>query len=90
MTSISYQRETNDWRSFTFTRDGVPYTGAWSYQIVAKGARPVGSWLSAVVLNGQRGIDVKNLAAGYYWVFFRIDGQAPYAPELDPVDLVIK
>lgn len=99
MTAIAYQRETNDWRGFTLRRFDefalpipryVDYTGAWSYQIVAKGARPTGAWLGAVTLNGQKGIDIKNLTPGYYWLFFRIDGQAPYVPELDPIDLVIK
>jgi len=88
---IPYQRETDDWRGFTITNQttGLPAAN-WSYQIVSKGARPAGSWLSAVVNGGQKGVDIQGLTAGYYWVFFRIEGQAPYAPVLDPVDLVIK
>ena len=90
MTQIEYQRETDDWRGFTLALRGAAYTGSWSYQIVARGARPIGTWLSSVTLNGEKGIDIQGLAAGYYWVFFRPDGQAPYAPILGPVDLVMK
>jgi len=91
VTVIAYQRETDDWRGFTVTNQttGQLATG-WSYQIVARGARPTGSWLSAVVNGTQKGIDIQGLSAGYYSVFFRIEGQAPYAPVLDPVELVIK
>lgn len=98
MTALSYQRETSDWRGLVFreldTSVDPPvrkiYTGSWSYQIVAKGARPVGTWLSAVTRGVAKGIDIVGLAAGYYWVFVRVEGQSPYAPKLDPIDLVIK
>lgn len=98
MTAVSYQRETDDWRGFTLTQLDtsvqppvpVAYAGAWSYQIVARGARPTGSWLSAVTRGTAKGIDIQNLPAGYYSVFFRIDIGAPYAPVLDPIDLVMK
>ena len=90
MTQVVYQRETDDWRGFSLTQDGQPYAGAWSYQIVAKGTRPTGSWQSAVTRGLAKGVDIQNLSAGYYSIFFRIEIGAPYAPVLDPIDLVIK
>jgi hypothetical protein len=86
---VAYQRETDDWRGFTLTNQGSAYAGSWSYQITARGSRPIGTWLSAVTLNSRKGIDIQGLAAGRYWVWFRIEGQSPYAPILDPVDLFI-
>ena len=86
---LVFQRETDDWVKWPVTQNGVPYTGAWSYQIVAHGARPTGSWITAVVNGADKGINIEALTAGYYWVFIRIDGQAPYIPVLDPEDLII-
>ncbi len=90
MTQIAFQRETDDFRALTVTHQGSAYTGSWSYQIVPNGSRPTGSWSSAVTNGADKGIDVQGLTVGYYWVFIRIEGQAPYAPVLDPIDLVIK
>ena len=97
MTVVAYQRETNDWRSFTLnqynstTSAWEAYTGAWSYQIVARGSRPTGTWISAVVVGGFKGINILGLTVGHYWIFFRIDGQAGgYIPVLDPVELVMQ
>jgi hypothetical protein len=90
VTQVVYQRETDDWRGFAIIQDGQPYAGAWSYQIVAKGARPSGSWQSAVTRGVAKGVDIQNLAAGYYSLFIRVDIGAPYAPVLDPIDLVMK
>jgi hypothetical protein len=87
--TIYVQRETDDWVGKTLTQDGVTYTGAWSYQIVAYGSRPTGSWTSAVVSAGNKGINLESLAAGNYWVFYRIDGQGSYTPVLDPEVLVV-
>jgi hypothetical protein len=88
--AVIYQRETDDWRAIDVALNGNAYTGGWSYQIVTYGSRPTGSWTSAVVLSGAKGIDIQGLTVGSYQVFLRIDGQTPYAPVLDPIDLVIE
>jgi hypothetical protein len=88
--TIYVQRETDDWVKKTIYLDGVVYTGAWSYQIVAYYARPTGSWVTAVVSGGNKGINIEGLSAGNYWVFYRIDGQGSYVPVLDPEVLVVQ
>ena len=97
MTAISYQRETDDWRGFVhkqynFTLEvWEDYTGTWSYQITARGSRSQpGGWLPSVPLGGAEGVDIGPLAAGYYWIWFRLNGQGAYVPVLDPVELSIK
>jgi hypothetical protein len=84
------ERETDDWLYIPITQNGVAYTGAWSYQIVAFDARPVGSWLTAVPNGGLKGIDVQGLAVGSYDVFIRIDGQGNYAPVFKTDPLVVQ
>ena len=85
---IVVRHETDDWIKKTHYQQGQAYTGAWSYQIVTYGASPTGSWTSAIVNGTDKGFNVENLAAGYYWVFYRIDGQAPYNPILNPEILI--
>lgn len=87
---LSFQRETDDWAEIPVTQNSVDYTGSWSYQITAYGNRPTGAWLSAVTNSGKKGIDIQGMSAGYYWLWIRIDGQSPYAPVLDPEDLIIE
>jgi hypothetical protein len=93
---IRYPRETDDWRGFTHrqynyeTSMWEAYTGVWSYQIVPHHTRPTGTWLAAVTLGTQKGIDIAGLTVGYHWVFFRIDGQGSYTPVLGPVELVME
>lgn len=87
---LVFQRETDDWIKWPVTQDGVEYTGNWSYQIVPYGTRPTGTWLTAVPQAGNKGINVENLASGYYNVFIRIDGQGAYAPVLNPKPLIIQ
>ena len=94
--TISYQRETDDWLGYTLnqynpaTATFDTYTGNWSYQIVARGLRPTGTWQPAITLGSQKGIDINSLPAGYHQVFIRIDGQGAYVPVLDPIDLIIQ
>ena len=83
------QRETDDWVKWPVTQNGAAYTGAWSYQIVAYGARPTGTWLTAVVNGADKGVDIQGLTAGYYSIFVRIDGQGAYVPVLNPKSLII-
>jgi len=87
--TIEVQRETVDWVKKTHYQNGVTYTGSWSYQIVPFRSRPTGSWVNAVVNGSDKGIDVSGLSANYYWVFYRIDGVAPYIPVEDPEVLVV-
>jgi hypothetical protein len=87
--ALSFQRETDDWAYIPVTQNGVAYTGSWSYQITAYGARPTGSWLTAVVNSGSKGIDIQGMSKGFYWLWIRIDGQGVYVPVLDPIDLEI-
>lgn len=88
--TIYVQRETDDWVKKTHYQDGVAYTGAWSYQIVAYKARPTGTWVTAVVNGSNKGLDVQGMTAGNYWVFYRIDGQGAYTPVIDPEILVVQ
>lgn len=90
-----YQRETVDWRALDVLRTPpgqptAPYAGDWSYQIVPYGSRPTGSYTAAVELNGVKGVNISGLSAGTYWVFIRIDGQTPYVPIQNPLDLIIE
>lgn len=93
---IAYPRETDDWRGFTLRQYNYDtalwetYAGGWSYQIVPHHTRPIGTWLTAVVLGGHKGIDIQALTVGYHWIFFRIDGLSGYAPVLGPVELVME
>lgn len=89
MAQVTFQRETYDWAPLTITRAGEPYTGTWEYQIVPYGSRPTGSWSSAVLNNGVRGVNIQGLPVGTYRVFYRITGVNPYQPVPDPVELVI-
>lgn len=89
--TLSLQRATDDWAEIPVTLKGEPYTGAWSYQITGygNGAQPTGTWLTAVVNGGAKGVDIQGMSPGYYWVWIRIDGQGVYTPVLDPEDLEI-
>jgi hypothetical protein len=86
----TFQRETDDWAEVPVTHQGQAYTDAWSYQIVPWRGRPTGSWTTAKISGAAKGFDISGLAPGYYWLFIRIDGQAPYAPELNPQIFVIE
>lgn len=88
--TLRFQRETDDWFYVPVTQDDADYTGAWSYQIRPYGSRPTGSWLTAVTNTGRKGIDIQGMAAGFYWLWIRIDGQGAYTPVLDPEDLIIE
>lgn len=90
MPDIFVQRETDDWVQKTFTEEGTTYTGLWSSQIVAYGARPTGTWVSSVTNGGDKGFNIEGLATGYYHVYYRMDGQSPYAPVVGPDVLVVQ
>jgi hypothetical protein len=87
---IVVQRETDDWLYKPIYQDGTLYTGSWSYQITAYGARPTGAWLTAVTNTGRKGIDIQGMSKGYYWLWIRIDGQGTYAPVEAPEDLIVE
>lgn len=85
------ERETDDWVEWHPTQKGQPYLGAWSYQIVAYGARPTGTWLTAVVNGGDKGVDINSMTVGYYYIFIRPDGQGAYVPVFrDDEPLIIR
>ena len=88
--TITVQRETDDWFYIPVTQDDATYTGAWSYQITAYGARPTGAWLTAVVNIGRKGIDIQGMLPGFYWLWIRIDGQGAYVPVEAPEDLIVE
>ena len=84
-----YERETDDWAHIPVIQDGTTYTGNWSYQIVPYGDRPTGTWTTAVVNGGLKGVDIQGLVVGYYTVFIRIDGLAGYAPVVENTDYLV-
>ena len=79
---IELERETDDWIELPIIQEGVSYTGSWSYQIVPFGDtnRPTGTWLPAVTLAGDKGVNIESMTPGLYSVWIRIDGLSGYAP----------
>jgi hypothetical protein len=73
-------RETNEAVPFTFALNGTNLVSGVTYQIVAKGSRPTGTWISAVTWNGNYPCFVMSgVAAGRYSLFAQTTS-SPYTP----------
>lgn len=90
MKVVQAYAETVEFVPVTVTLNGSPVTAGVEFAALPEGARPQeADWKDADLLEGNAGVLISGLSAGYYWVWVRVTA-SPEIPVFVGIHIRIK